>query len=218
MSPPSGIELLESPAQGALPATPLLAAELLPAAPQVQRWRIVKGPGAGTTFERTITPTSRFTAQVADRWGARRSYFLALDPKGVLTMSATIAHEDAAITHFEPPLVMAPARLITGESFIARSSMRVVEENAPQRILQEGRGERTVTLEGVQRVRTPMGEFDAHRVRVRFSASLQLATAEDVATLHVAPGRGVIAEEREERIRALGIINRVRHTIVVRVE
>jgi hypothetical protein len=193
----------------------LLASDLLPPAPQSQRWRVADGPDEGAGVERMIT-TGGESGQVEDRWGSRRSYLLTLGSDGSLVMPSTISHEDAAVTTFDPPLVLAPPRLVAGAPFNSASEMRVVDGGALHRVRQEGRAERSIIVEGVQRVRTPLGDFTALRVRVQFSATLQLATARDVVILYVAPGVGVIAEEREERIRALGFVNRSRRTTMVR--
>src|SRR5690606_40739134 len=71
-----------------------------------------------------------------------------------------------------------------------------------------GTATRSVTYIGDQRIRTPMGEFVAKRIEVRFEADLRLATATERTILYVVPDIGIVAEHTEERVRALGLFNR----------
>ena len=193
----------------------LSAAELEPLMPGSQRWTVVQGDGVGTSFVRTVAASDRFGAQVADRWGDLHTHFLRRENQQVL-MPANTSHEDKAITIFDPPLVVAPARLTAAAPFVSRARMRVVDEQDPSKVMHLGRCERTLTLQGRDVVRTPLGELVAVRVRMEFQATLQLAKASEVATLYVVPGLGVIAEDRVERINALGFVNRTRRSVVVR--
>lgn len=170
----------------------------------------------GTTFDRVISKGSSLGATIEDRWGDRRTYFLASNADGAAVMTGTTAHEDRATTLFEPPLGVAPATLTQGRPFDARSAMRVMDEHDLRTLRHRGRCERRIVLETSERIRTPMGEFDALRLRVEFSATLALATASDVVVLHVVPGLGVVAEEREEKITAIGFVNRSRRNVLVR--
>lgn len=201
------------PAFAGVPAT-----DLAPLGSAVERWRVVAGDGLGREFERRRQPSGEPGASASDRWGDDQTYELSSSPDGGIVMPTTIAHHDRAVTFFEPPLSLAPPLLRFGAPLRSEARMKVVDEGDRSKLQHSGRAQRTLTLVDMVAIETPMGSFDALRVRIEFRATLQLATATEVATQYVVPGLGVVAEERIERVNAIGFINRSTKRTIVRVE
>jgi hypothetical protein len=205
----------------------LAACDLVPMTTAVERWRVVAGDGVGEEFERRRAPSSEPGASVSDRWGDDQTYELSVgadaegakgEPAGAIVMPLTIAHRDRAVTFFDPPLALAPTQLRAGSPLRSEAGMKVFDEGNRRKLQHSGRAARTLTLIDAVAIETPMGTFDALRVRVEFRATLQLATASEVATQYVVPGVGVVAEERVERVNAMGFINRTTKRTIVRVQ
>lgn len=203
------------------------AGELLPLGATIERWRVVAGDGLGREFERHRGPSSEPGAVVSDRWGDEQTYELAPAAEapaqsgglaGGIVMPITIAHGDRAVTLFDPPLALAPAVLRFGAPLRSEARMKVVDEGDRSKLQHSGRAERTLTLVDKVAIETPMGSFEAFRIRIDFRATLQLATASEVATQYVVPGLGVVAEERIERVNAIGFINRTTKRTIVRIK
>lgn len=208
----------------------LAASDLVPMTTVVERWRVVAGDGMGDEFQRRRGPSSEPGASVSDRWGDDQTYELSVgtsaegaegaegERAGAVVMPLTIAHRDRAVTFFDPPLALAPTQLLAGSPLRSEAGMKVFDEGNRRKLQHSGRAARTLTLIDAVTIETPMGTFDALRVRVEFRATLQLATATEVATQYVVPGVGVVAEERVERVNAMGFINRTTKRTIVRVQ
>lgn len=130
--------------------------------------------------------------------------FLTRDASDTICLVAVEALLDNALSVFTPPLMLAPNELQPGETFASRSEMRVDWlDGRGER--DRGMGERTATIVGASRIRTPLGEFDVTRVQTKFEAKLRFAKAERTTTLWIAAGIGPIAEEWRERVTVMGV-------------
>ena len=93
--------------------------------------------------------------------------------------------------------------------------MRVVDARRPGRLRESGTA--TVTVEYVddQLLETPAGRFLAKRIVSRFVADLKLVHATTTSTTYVVPGVGVVAQQRVEEIKMLGLGSPSRLTFVL---
>ncbi len=207
-------------------ATALDIGDLGLTTPGTTRWRVVAGDGVGTELWRTIEaiadPASSFGATIAVRTGGpsgpEQSLLLAPSSDGGLSMPATLAHADRAMSLFEPALGIVPRRLVGGDAFTSRASMRVVGEADRSRVRQEGEATRSMRIVDRCRIATPLGELEAVRVEIEFRARLALANASERAVQYIVPGLGLVAEERRKEVRALGILGRTVTQTAVRID
>ena len=148
--------------------------------------------------------------------GDARTEYLRFDDRGNLVATAVIDHEENAISHFDPPLLVMPAELSTGAPQSAEATMRVVDAKDPRKVRESGRAKRVVTYAGDQRVRTLHGEFDAKRIESRFTADLKLADVDELTVMFVVPGRGIVAEQSSETVKVLGAFGSTTKRTLVR--
>jgi len=172
----------------------------------IERWEVVTG-GRSTTQVRIRDATDRFDAAYSVRFDDRRTQYWVGAEAGV-AMSATHSHGDRAISLFDPPLPIGPRELRLGETAETTVSMTVVDENRIERVRQRGKATRRVTWIDDVTVETSWGTRRAHRIETVFIAELDLARAEERATLLLVPDIGFVAEDRVETIRALGLFGR----------
>lgn len=173
------------------------AATLEPIAAGTARWQVLGGGEVPVTT--AITPD-----------GATRS-----EPKAVRTLSRAAdggvlldAQTDAAdgtTTRFDPPILLAPGVLRAGEE--PASGAAVITERGELRD-REGSAQRSMRIAAVDRVRTPLGEFDAVRVDSVFSMKMKYASLRRESSTWVRPGSGPVAVRSEERILVMGVVPR----------
>ncbi len=200
-APARGYDVLAtSPAIGEL--TPQ---DIYPLLAGPSRWRITTGDGAGSEFTRSRGRTELHGATWCDQEAARRSEYWHIDPAGNLVMGVDVEHDDSAVNYFEPPLVIAPARLRAGEPWKHEVAMRVMDARNPQRQRDTGTGTRTMRYVEDVVLKTPLGKFSARRVEIEFEADLRMARAISIATLYVVPGLGPVVEERQDSVRLLKV-------------
>lgn len=178
-------------------------------------YHVIEGDGAGSTITHERRKATRFNAQWSDFEQPSRTQFWQEDSDGTIRMTATIAHSDKAISLFEPPLILAYADLPAGEKRETETPMRVVAESNLKTQRESGTASRTIEYTALIKLRTPLGEFTAKRVEVRFLADLKFADAEKTTTMYVVPELGVIAEERSETITILLAQRKSRQTLVL---
>jgi hypothetical protein len=148
--------------------------------------------------------SSRFGASFVDAEGDRAETFWRLDEDGNVLMTAHIDHQQNALTHFEPPLLLWPAELRPNETVTGESGMRVVDSRNPRKLRETGRATRTIAYIGNQRLKTPYGEYVAQRLESRVIADLRLADADERTVRFIVPGVGVVAEQTIEEVKILG--------------
>jgi hypothetical protein len=189
--------------------TAVAAAELEPVAVGTAAWEDVD---TGARFEiRTEAgpePASAVRIDAADE----RTLWRAAD--GAVSMVSQRDRADGAVTSFDPPLELAPATLAAGIEHRAESRAAVTRRGGGSS--DGGRATRTARLAAVDRVRTPLGTFDAPRVDVRFELDVPFARLTRQTSTWVRPGDGPVAVRSEERILVMGIVPRERRSIRVR--
>jgi hypothetical protein len=160
-------------------------------------------------------PTARFEAQCQHDEDEGRSEFWARDDEGNIVLTASIDYTDNAVTAFQPPLIIAWKELQPGDERESKASMRVVDLQRLSRQVESGTAKRRVRYVSDQRIRTPLGEFVAHRYDVHFSFSLRKAEGFVRSTLFIVPGMGPVAEVRRGEIRILSILPRNMEMLLV---
>jgi hypothetical protein len=138
-------------------------------------------------------------------FGEDLTLYLRVNEDGSVEQYAAAAHDQQALTRFDPPLTLAWAELPAGEKRESRSDMRVVDARDPRRERESGRALRTIEYAGDDRIETPLGALLAQRVEVSFQAKLRLAQVRRAETIWVVPGMGVVARDDREQLRILGL-------------
>lgn len=232
--------LVVGPSRPTAPGDAALAIEattLVSMTPGVAHWRVVAGDRVGTELIQERTATDQLGAELAERWSRAggsvdrgetplETHLLRTTPDGAIVMPATLTHRDRATSEFEPALLMAPPELRANKSADAggaatpttttRVRMTVLEEDPPRRVKEKGSATRELRIVDRVAISTPLGDFDAIRVSIDFRAKLSMASVHEVATQYVVPGLGVVAEERREDVRAVGIFARTTEQTIVR--
>ncbi|MHC4106486.1 MAG: hypothetical protein ACYSTY_00220 [Planctomycetota bacterium] len=183
------------------PGDPVRAADLYPL--RAGQWIYDVDGGNQILLERSRT--DRFGGTWMNREGDQRTEFWHVDDDGNIVMDATIDHQKKAISIFEPPLVIAYRELPPRQPRRVETAMRVVDLNNPEIQRESGTAVRTIEYIKDERIRTPTGEFLVKHIEVRFVADLQMANAVTDLTLYVVPALGVVAEQRRESVKILGL-------------
>lgn len=126
----------------------------------------------------------------------------ALAQDGSVSMRSSRVPSDSAISHFDPPLLLATPSQPGAEPLETSAPMRVDWIRGGER--DSGSGTRTSRILGQARVRTPAGEADAIVVENVFEAQLRMARARRQTTLWVVPGQGPVAERWTQTVFVLG--------------
>lgn len=157
--------------------------------------RVVEPRADGTWLVRTGDPASATP---------ERSDVLTRTGAGVALIEST-DHVRGTITRFSGGgLLMMPAALHTEEAF----SSTVVAEVfglAEGELRERGVAQHDVEWLGGDLVSTPIGEFDAARLRAAMQLSLGQTVVERETTLWVTGDRGVVAEEAAERVKVFNV-------------
>ena len=193
--PAAGFEVL-----GSSPAGPDLAvsAEALePMMPGEVRWQVI---GGGEVVVST-TPT----AEGATRTERRSVRTLSRAADGGVLLESQTDTADGATTRFDPPVLLAPAVLRPGEE--PASGAAVITERGELRD-RDGSAQRSIRIAAVDRVRTPLGEFDAVRVDSVFSMKMKYASLRRESSTWVRVGAGPVAVRSEERMLVMGVVPR----------
>ena len=183
------------------PSCPVPAGDLYPM--RAGQWIYDVDGGNQIVLERSRT--DRFGATWMTREGDQRTEFWHLDDDGNIVLDATIDHEHSAISIFEPPLIIAYRELAPRQPRRDETAMRVVDLNNTETQRESGTAVRTIEYINDERIRTPTGEFLVKHIEVRFVADLQVANAVTDLTLYVVPALGVVAEQRRESVKFLGV-------------
>lgn len=208
---PHPLQLLEElPANGSVKADDFRFAET------GQLYQVVeKDSRLGDRLTYHASKTDQFNATMSIAEGDLRTQFLRNDEHGNIMMTAVIDHKENVISLFEPPMVIAYNELEAGKARTSKSTMRVVDAKDQSKQRESGKATRTIKYDGDQRIRTPLGEFVAKRVEVKFRADLNLADATETSMIYLVPEKGIIAEQVLEKRKILGAFgDTARRTLV----
>jgi hypothetical protein len=189
------------------------ATDAEPLATGTVRWAILP---EGTTG-RAATRTERTERAADGRWmrtadeGTRT---LAQDADGTVRLVRQQDAKDGSVTEFRPPLAIAPPALGAAADFASDAAVGVTRGAVAEP--DAGKAQRTMRLAGLDRVRTPLGEWDALRVETTFTMKVPFASLRRDTVAWVARGRGPIAVRLDERVLVMGIVPRDRHEMRVR--
>lgn len=185
----------------------LRAEDLEPLAVGSVRWRraeggepfCVKTTGTAPRFEREDPVATRTLVRADD---------------GTVSLERQRDATDGAVLVFTSPLLLAPARLAPGEE--PASTSGIVTEREKARDNDGGRAQRTMRIASVDRVRTPMGEFDAVRVDATLAMKVPFASLRRETSTWVRAGVGPVAVRSDERVLVMGVVPRNRTETRVR--
>lgn len=163
----------------------------------VRRFRT--SDGTGVTFDAGIA-TEPTPAPI-------REQHIVLTEGGSIALSSEVNRVEGVVVEFEPPMYVLPARLPLDGQQCVYENIRMVVRPLADRTLERASGKvrHSVCYEADETLRTPAGEFRAHRLVSRFSADLGASKIENVTTQWYVLGVGLIAERRHEQTWALGI-------------
>jgi hypothetical protein len=200
--------------------TPVDADDLAPMGEA--EWTFERRDAAGATVGAPVAHVSRSTSEHdADRAFARggtiTEYWIVNDD-GAVAMPVVVEHPRRALTRFDPPLLVAPARLERATPVVSEVSMRVLDARNTSRQRESGTATRTIEYVADQVLDTPLGELRTKRVEVTFVADLRLADVEKHSVLWVAPGMGIVAQVHEEVVHVMGVAGTPVREVLVRVE
>lgn len=189
--------------------TTVAAAELEPVAVGRATWEDVE---SGARFEVRTEPAAVPACTVRTDPADERTLRRASD--GAVSLVSQRDRADGAVTAFDPPLELAPPALAAGAERHVESRASVTRRAGGSS--DGGSATRTVRLAAVDRVRTPLGTFDAPRVDARFELDVPFARLTRQTSTWIRPGDGPVAVRSEERILVMGIVPRQRRSIRVR--
>lgn len=141
----------------------------------------------------------------ADAPGERSELSVKVEADGDVVLLRTLESADKVITTFSPGMLIAPREMSPGQTRVESFEMVVHPADKPGEV--QARGDATVTLEhlGVERLTTPAGEIEAMKIRSVLKVKLGQAEVENTTTSWFAPGKGVVAERRRERVVVMGV-------------
>lgn len=189
----------------------LLASDVYPLEAATDRtFLVISDDAEPVEMRQSASTTGEFKAMISVTESAPldRTEFLGRDEAGNVVLTAVHDKREKAVTLFQPPLIVMPARLEAGASHTSSASMRVVSDDEQPEQRESGAARRTITYAADQRVRTSLGEFTAKRIDIRFSADLNLADASERTSLFVVAGHGVIAQKSIEEVKMLGLLGK----------
>lgn len=168
-----------------------------------------QGQGQGLMW-RSSRAEAPARAQTIDEQSASEETFI-LDASGAVALVRTVEPADAVTTWFDPPMLVAPARLTPGQPVTQSFEMIVRPLARPEQIKTRGPAEVTLTLVGFARVCTPAGAWDAAHLRSELKVTLGQARVTVLTDSWLAEGVGMVAEETRERVTVLGLPIRGTH-------
>lgn len=208
------------------PAIRSVAAEELVRSPDTTAtYRVLEGNRKGATIEQRterrgeellVVEMLRAPGKAAEPSEEMR-FSRAAD--GALLLREVITHAEKSASIFDDGLPFAATLSMTERTLEGASDMRVLTlpKSTPRG---RGRATRSLRLAGEATVRIAGVPVETSVLDLVFDIELDVAKAHVTARLYVAEGQGVVAEERTEELRVLGIFPRktVEHTVLTRLE
>ena len=174
---------------------------------------------AETTLERASDPVwivqTRDGATVTER-------ALIVDGDGAVSIPQMENTARELITVFDPPFVLAPAELVSGEVFEQEVELTVRDVDAPDRVTRRGTGRQVIELVGMVAVPESEHGEEALLVRTTFTSTFTFASVRRTTERWYAPDEvtdgasTLVAERLEEVIRVVGVPRSKSHLIVRR--
>jgi hypothetical protein len=190
------------------------ASDLLRAPGSLARYRVIGGDDAGSVLE------ERVTREADGRLALKKSQIsrgkpgkaierllLAEEPDGALTLREVETFSEDSRSLFDSGLAFAAAVLAPGTPLEGRSPMRV-RTLGSDAARAKGDATRSLRITGESEIEIGAARWTAIALDFEFVASLDSAKARVTSTIYVVPGRGVVAESREEKLLIMGIFPR----------
>ncbi len=139
-----------------------------------------------------------------------------VESDGSVVLIETETAEHAVISRYDPPLVLAPAKLAPGETAEQSITLTVHPMSDPEKVNHRGRATNRITYVGDQTVQTGEGAIVAARLEAEFEADLGVTKVKNTTIEWRAEPYGLIAERGDEQARALGLlVSSLRRTILL---
>ena len=145
----------------------------------------------------------------------KRIDHLGVDDRGQIVMGATEDLTYDTKTLYDPPLPLLPVGLEPGKTITFESKMTIVSRRAEQIVRDRGTCRRTFVHDADQIVQTDLGPVRCHRIRSTITVKLSLAHVQTSTQLWYAPGKGLLAIDDSETVKALFTSWTVRERMVV---
>jgi hypothetical protein len=191
------LEVLSS--RPARPGDELRAPDIEPLTASSARWAVA---GSAGSFEVRTVPAG----DAVTRTDSRGERSLAAGPDGSVTLRWQRDRADGARTSFDPPLLLAPPVLRPDAPASSASAVRTERAGVADR--DDGSAVRDVRIASVDRIRTPLGEFEAVRVDAVLSMKVPFASMRRESSAWIRPGTGPVAVRSDERILVMGVVPR----------
>lgn len=189
------------------PRDVLRAEDIEPLAAGTVRWMSTDGGQPFEVSTEAVPPRFERRDPVATRTLARTA-------DGGVALERQEDASDGAVLVFTGPLLLAPAELAPGDE--PNSTSGVITERGTARDNDGGRAQRSLRIASVDRVRTPLGEFEAVRVDAALTMKVPFASLRRETSTWVRPGTGPVAVRSDERVLVMGIVPRNRSEMRVR--
>jgi hypothetical protein len=199
---------------------PLIAQGIMPMSDGESTYTLLNDAGQASgsvVFRRTAT--TEHGATIAAGEDDRRIEFLRRNDDGSIALTAVVERADNALTLFDPPLIVAPAKLEPGRPFVSESAMRVLARDQPRKQREHGTARRSIEYTTDVLIETPDGDVEAARLDIHFTADLQLADAEERSSMYVSRDAGrLVALVSVEQVKILGVIRRHSQRTLIRLK
>ena len=189
------------------PSDALRAEDIEPLAEGSVRWLATDGGQPFEVSTEAVPPRFERRDPVATRTLARMA-------DGGVALERQKDASDGAVLVFTGPLLLAPAQLAPGDE--PSSTSGVITERGSARDNGGGRAQRSLRIAWGERVRTPLGEFEAVRVDAALTMKVPFASLRRETSTWVRPGTGPVAVRSDERVLVMGIVPRNRSETRVR--
>lgn len=184
---------------------------LEPTRATVERWAAI---GDSEPFEIRMSVTGSAENERWTRSEPSTTRVFARTATGDVILIEQTDASDGATTRFIPPLLLAPPLLRAGQECTGTSVVQTIRGDAVDN--DGGRAQRTVKLASNDRIRTPLGEFNALRFDAVFTMKVPFASMRRETSTWIRPGDGPVAIRSVEKILVMGVVPRNRSETRVR--
>jgi hypothetical protein len=190
------------------------ASDLLRAPGSLARYRVIGGNDVGSVLEERVTreadgrlALTKALISAGKPAKAVERLLLVEEPDGARSLREVETFSEDSRSLFDSGLAFAAAVLAPGTPLEGRSPMRV-RTLASGAARAKGDATRSLRIAGESDIEIGSERWIAIVLDFEFVASLDSAKARVTSTIYVVPGRGVVAESREEKLLIMVIFPR----------
>ena len=182
-------------------------------APTHTQWLVLSGRDEGDVIDLITTIDANHVVTIDEP--QTRITKIQWRADGSCALISVDSVEQGTRSVFNPPLLMCNSELKCDAPLQSESPMQAVliAGGAPR---DSGTGTRTITMDGMSLITTPLGTFDCVVVSARLIGALSHATMECSVTTWIAPELGAIAERYSEKIKILGVFTQQFERVIVK--